>query len=163
MVRVLKRYWVAVVLVALLIITGLVMGCSGCGARAMNSVWVRWVKVDNPQADNVSYEELQSFLQVYEYDIVIGSPCGDCARDLHNTAEYQGISAAIVIAQVGDGGHYHAFNAFATDKGIVYIDTTMGVCVKAQKVDDLFTFRWEHDGHITEQRVGGEDKFNVYW
>jgi len=84
---------------------------------------------NNPDASNISWSELKDFLREDRTD---NNPyvenvymCGEFAEDLHNNAENSEISAAFVIIQFEDGSGPHALNAFvATDRGLVYIDTT---------------------------------------
>ena len=85
--------------------------------------------VNNPEAKNVSYKELRSFLYEDDTDknlyLVDEYMCGEFAEELHNNAEESGIKAAFVGIQFRDGSIGHAFNAFiTTDRGLVYIDVT---------------------------------------
>lgn len=85
--------------------------------------------VDNSDAVNVSWSQLQDFLKEDRTDnnpyIENVYMCGDFAETLHNNAENSGIRAAWVAIQFEDGSQPHAFNAFVTtDRGLVYIDTT---------------------------------------
>jgi hypothetical protein len=86
------------------------------------------VLIDNPDAKDVSYEELISFIVSDSTDEFIYEPryvCADFAEKLHNNAEAFGIRAAWVGIDFEDEPIGHAINAFrATDKGIVYIDCT---------------------------------------
>lgn len=84
---------------------------------------------NNPDASNISWSQLKDFLREDRTD---NNPyvenvymCGEFAEDLHNNAENSEIRAAFVIIQFEDGSITHALNAFvATDRGLVYIDTT---------------------------------------
>lgn len=156
-----KRYWAIIIIIALLCISIPVVVCGGYGTKIANYIWAQWVGVDNPEASVVGFGELQSFLAGYQVELANGGLCGAYARDLHNEAEAQGIKTAIVATKVGNG--YHAFNAFSTSEGIVYVDTSLGGCVIAEKVDGFYVFTLEHDGHITEQRLGDEKDFSIYW
>jgi membrane-associated HD superfamily phosphohydrolase len=85
--------------------------------------------VNNPEAKNVSYQELRNFLFEDDTDkipyIVDEYMCGEFAETLHNNAEESGIKAAFVGIQFKDGSIGHAFNGFiTTDRGLIYIDVT---------------------------------------
>lgn len=158
----LKRYrGILITLLALLCIGVPVLVCGGYGVKIANNLWAQWVEVDNPEASVVEFWELQAFLGEYQVEAPTDALCGTFARNLHNEAEAQGIRAAIVASKVGE--QYHAFNAFQTKEGIVYVDTSMGVCVIAQKVDAFYVFVLEHDGHIAKQSLGDENEFSIYW
>lgn len=84
--------------------------------------------IDNPEAKNVTYEELIDFIVTDRTDEKVYSPlyvCSDFAEKVHNNAEAQGIKAAWVSVEFEDDPIGHAINAFeTTDKGLVFIDCT---------------------------------------
>ena len=88
--------------------------------------------VNNPNAENPSWNELMAFIRA---DTTDSKPyietfywsylCADYARDVHNNAEAAGIRAAWVGIDFEEGGPGHAINAFlTTDKGLVFVDCT---------------------------------------
>ena len=84
--------------------------------------------VNNPDAQDPSWSELESFLKEDPSDlhfyITPSYTCGDFAEQLHNNAELAGIKAAFCVVEFYEGPA-HALNAFQTrDKGLVYIDVT---------------------------------------
>ena len=87
--------------------------------------------LENPQAQDPSWQELRDFLRHDQTDahpyIQRGHPdafvCADFAEMLHNNAEKAGIRAAYVSASFQDGPG-HALNAFSINGDIVYVDVT---------------------------------------
>jgi len=83
--------------------------------------------VSNPNAKDVSFAELRSFIledntdeDTYIEGVRI---CGDFAETLHNNAERAGIRAAFVGIDFVGEKIGHALNAFCTsDRGLVYVD-----------------------------------------
>ena len=85
--------------------------------------------VNNPDAKNVSFAELKSFIledDTNEHKYIEGiRNCVDFAETLHNNAEEAGIRAAFVGINFVDKRIGHAINAFqTTDIGLVYVDCT---------------------------------------
>lgn len=88
--------------------------------------------VNNPYAENPSYDELLAFIQtettnekLFIHTFFWGYICTDYAEDVHNNAEAAGIRAALVVIYFEEDEMGHALNAFETiDKGLVYIDCT---------------------------------------
>lgn len=84
--------------------------------------------IDNPNAKDVTYEELIDFIIDDRTDEKVYSSwyvCADFAEDVHNNAEAVGIKAAWVGVDFENDPIGHAVNAFdTTDKGIVFIDCT---------------------------------------
>ena len=85
--------------------------------------------VNNPDAKNVSFAELKSFIledDTNEHKYAQGTRnCVDFAETLHNTAEEAGIRAAFVGINFVGKKIGHAINAFqTTDMGLVYVDCT---------------------------------------
>jgi hypothetical protein len=85
--------------------------------------------VNNPDARDVSFAELKSFILSDDTDdglYVEGvRMCGDFAEELHNNAEKAGIQAAFVAIHFKNQSVGHALDAFnTTDLGLVYIDCT---------------------------------------
>ena len=84
--------------------------------------------VNNPDARDVSFAELKSFLledDTDEEDYVVGvRTCGNFAEKLHDNAEEAEIRAAFVALHFsGEPESPHALNAFqTTDRGLVYVD-----------------------------------------
>jgi len=84
--------------------------------------------VNNPDARDVSFAELKSFLledDTDEEDYVVGvRTCGNFAEKLHDNAEKAEIRAAFVALHFsGEPESPHALNAFqTTDRGLVYVD-----------------------------------------
>ncbi|MFC2051063.1 hypothetical protein ACFLTN_07835 [Chloroflexota bacterium] len=84
--------------------------------------------VNNPNARDVSFAELKSFLLQDDTDeeaYVEGvRTCGNFAEKLHNNAEEAEIRSAFVALNFsGDSESPHALNAFQTaDRGLVYVD-----------------------------------------
>lgn len=87
--------------------------------------------MNNPNANNVSWGQLESFLlsdptddgtySLYSYN------CVSFAEMLHNNAEAAGIKSAFVAINFKDEPIGHAVNAFVTtNKGLVYVDNTGG-------------------------------------
>jgi hypothetical protein len=85
--------------------------------------------VNNPDATDVSFAELKSFLLQDDTDdetYVEGvRTCGNFAEKLHNNAEEADIRAAFVAIHFSGGSESpHALNAFqTTDRGLVYVDS----------------------------------------
>jgi len=94
-------------------------------------------KIDNPDAVDVSFAQLKSFLD--NCQTIQGNPDRDCseyAEDLHNEAEAQGIRAAIVVIPMGKFPDisFHAINAFeTTDEGVIYIDAGLGYAYEPRR------------------------------
>jgi len=87
------------------------------------------VLVNNPNATDVTYDELISFVKLDKTDKILYVDevfvCADFAELLHNNAEAYGIRSAYVTVSFQNDKIGHAFNAFTTnDKGIIYIDST---------------------------------------
>ncbi len=84
--------------------------------------------IDNPEAKNVTYEELIDFILSDPTDEKMYTSwyvCSDFAEEVHNNAESFGIRAAWVGIDFEEDPIGHAINAFeTTDKGIVFIDCT---------------------------------------
>ncbi len=85
--------------------------------------------VDNPGAEDPTWEELVAFLLADGTDrreYVSGSfVCADFAEELHNNAEAAGLRAAYVAVAFHDESPGHALNAFCTvDRGLVFVDCT---------------------------------------
>jgi hypothetical protein len=84
--------------------------------------------VNNPDAKDVSFAELKTFLLQDDTDdetYVTGvRTCGNFAEKLHNNAEEAEIKAAFVaVGFTDDSETPHALNAFqTTDRGLVYVD-----------------------------------------
>jgi hypothetical protein len=84
--------------------------------------------VNNPDARDVSFAELKTFLLQDDTDdeaYVEGvRTCGNFAEKLHNNAEDAEIRSAFVALNfAGDPESPHALNAFqTTDRGLVYVD-----------------------------------------
>jgi hypothetical protein len=80
------------------------------------------VLIDNPSANNPTWEQLFSFLQDDQTDAHPYTStyiCADFAETLHNNAEEAGIRTAFVALLGSD----HSLNAFETiGKGLIYID-----------------------------------------
>lgn len=94
------------------------------------------ILLDNPEAQNVSLADINSFLFLTrpkrddmnkdtDYKFHHGESyytCGYYAEEVHNDAEALGIRASIAILKMQDGV-FHAVNAFeTTDKGLIYVD-----------------------------------------
>jgi hypothetical protein len=87
------------------------------------------ILIDNPEADNPTYEELLLFIGIDDTDqkdyIPLSYVCGDFAETLHNNAEEFGYKTAYVTVTFEEDVEMHALNAFETvDKGLVYVDCT---------------------------------------
>lgn len=85
--------------------------------------------VNNPDAKDVSFAELKSFIledDTNEHKYIVGvRNCVDFAEMLHNNAEEAGIRAAFVGINFAVKKIGHAINAFqTTDMGLVYVDCT---------------------------------------
>ena len=85
--------------------------------------------VNNPDAEDVSFAELKSFIledDTNEHKYIVGvRNCVDFAEMLHNNAEEAGIRAAFVGINFVGKKIGHAINAFQTaDMGLVYVDCT---------------------------------------
>ena len=85
--------------------------------------------VNNPDAKNVSFAELKSFIledNTNQLRYLDGMrKCTDFAEALHNNAEAAGIRAAYVAVSFEGGGNGHALSAFqTTDEGLLYVDCT---------------------------------------
>ena len=85
--------------------------------------------VNNPNAEDVSFAELKSFIledDTNKHKYIQGvRNCVDFAEMLHNNAEDVDIRAAFVGINFVGKEIGHAVNAFhTTDKGLVYIDCT---------------------------------------
>ena len=100
--------------------------------------------INNPQANDPTWQELKNFLEQDETDTYLYSTstfvCADFAEMLHNNAEAAGIRAAFVAIGFVNQDTGHALNAFNTsDVGLVYIDDTGGYshqpCSGDKKVD----------------------------
>jgi len=83
---------------------------------------------DNPQATNVSFNQLSAEMANYtkpNYE-TIRAPCLQYAIHLHNYAESHGIKCGIVIVKRGfQDVEYHAINYFQTVDGYErYVDIT---------------------------------------
>jgi len=83
--------------------------------------------VNNPQSENPSWPQLQSFVLADKTDANPYLPdsyvCGEFASDVHNHAEASGIRCALVAIELKDV--WHACDAFlTTDRGLVFIDCT---------------------------------------
>ncbi len=108
--------------------------------------------VNNPNAKDVSFDELKAFIlkdNTDEEKYIEGvRMCVDFAESLHNNAEQAGIKAAVVGIRFQGEEVGHAINAFVTtDKGLVYIDCT-GEGTEPVTVNewvDKPTYTVEHD------------------
>jgi hypothetical protein len=76
----------------------------------------------------ISFVELEAFLaadhteeRLYDYP---NYTCLDFAVDLHNRAEADGIKCGVVAVGFTGKEDGHAFDAFYTDRGVIYIDCT---------------------------------------
>jgi len=123
-------------------------------------------KIDNPEAINVSFEELMTLLneldaKEYEFADLPGN-CGYYAEAVHNEAEASGIRAAIVFTIVADS--CHIFNAFeTTDKGRIYADMTDGILAIAEKVDGQYRVVRHDENQTRTQELGPEKGFYIFW
>ena len=94
--------------------------------------------IDNPLAQNVTYEALKDFLYndttdentyysralITEDENDVDFICTDFAELLHNNAEASGIRAGLVYVELS-GYSDHTMNVFeTTDKGLTFIDST---------------------------------------
>lgn len=85
--------------------------------------------IDNPEAQNPTWEELISFLaedRTEQNDYIKNVyDCSQFSRDVHNNAEAAGIRSAEVQVRFKYETTGHALNAFlTTDYGLVYVDCT---------------------------------------
>jgi hypothetical protein len=93
--------------------------------------FVLLTKSFNVDSKNVSYTELQSFLDTnqvhnkkYQFPFYV---CQNYAVDLYNDSQRSGIRCLIILIDNGWQKPKHAFNAFVTiDKGIVFADCSLG-------------------------------------
>jgi hypothetical protein len=120
--------------------------------------------VNNPDARDVSFAELKSFIlqdSTDEGDYIEGERmCGEFAEMLHNNAEQKGIRAAFVGVDFEYETMGHALNGFqTTDRGFVFIDCT-GDKEKIKMTDEELAndklYPCQHD------RVGYIDKGREY-
>jgi len=119
--------------------------------------------VNNPDAKNVSYNELMAFLDTYIPPVTGAWSCGPVALDLHDKAEANGIKAAVVFAIVSPDAS-HAFNLFkTTDQGKLYIDASWGSILIAEKEDGNYRFIKREGTKITIQNLGPEKDFYIFW
>jgi archaellum component FlaC len=143
----------------------------GLGITLMVSRECRDVKlVDNPDAENPTWEELLAFLKedntedneyiAYEYD------CSEFSRDVHNNAEAAGIRAAEVQVRWSNDLYGHALNAFLTeDYGLVYIDCTGGPDTAARVVKGK-VYRGVEPYYITLKNIRNDlwwDSLQAYY
>jgi ssDNA-binding Zn-finger/Zn-ribbon topoisomerase 1 len=128
------------------------------------------VLVDNPEAQNPTWNQLVSFLSqdTTENHTYIKNvyDCSQFSRDVHNNAEAKGIRAAEV--QIAFQGELigHALNAFLTpDYGLVYIDCT-GAPDKIDRIETGKEERAVKVNLITETNVRNDywwDTLNSYY
>jgi hypothetical protein len=91
--------------------------------------------IENDNSANPSWKGLKSFLFLDKTDekpyIEGYFECASFAEEVHNNAEARGIKAAFVALFFSDEFTGHAIDAFqTTDKGLVYIDCSVGIdCV----------------------------------
>ena len=102
------------------------------------------IKVNNPGAVDVTYDELIIFLeqdQTDQNEWILGEyVCVHFATDLHNNAEAYGIRCAIVHSP----DYAHALNAFmTTDDGLVFVDNSVHTDLPFKRVrPDPKTFHY---------------------
>ena len=117
-----------------------------------NSIILR----NNPDAINVSWSQLKSFLKEDRTDNYLYMEnyytCGNFAETMHNNAENSGIKAALVGIQFEDDSTAHALNAFVTtNRGLVFIDSTG---------TELWADRPQHMDCIVTVKVGKYLRYN---
>jgi hypothetical protein len=96
---------------------------------------------ENISATDVTWKELKAFLFLDKTDelpyIDYVYECASFAEELHNNAEARGIRAAFVALFFTDEFTGHALTAFhTTDKGLVYIDCSVGTDAVAYIEED---------------------------
>ena len=118
--------------------------------------------VDNPLAQNPTWNELMAFLaedrtEQHEYILNVYD-CSQFSRDLHNRAEATGIRAAEVQLWFENQDAGHALNAFiTTDYGLVWVDCTQEPDTIARVVLDK-----EFRG-VDKYSVAGQNARNDAW
>jgi hypothetical protein len=118
--------------------------------------------IDNPAAQNPTWNELISFLtedrtEWHDYIIDVYD-CSQFSRDIHNNAEAAGIRAAEVQVDFKNAATGHALNAFiTTDFGLVYIDCTTPPDLVAR-----VKLAKEYRG-IETYSIPGKNVRNDYW
>jgi hypothetical protein len=118
--------------------------------------------VDNPAAQNPTWNELMAFLaedktEQHEY-IAKVYDCSQFSRDVHNNAEAAGIRAAEVQIWFQNENTGHALNAFiTTDYGLVYVD-----CTNAPDKIDRIKLDKEVRG-VDRYSISGQNVRNDFW
>jgi hypothetical protein len=118
---------------------------------------------NNPDARDVSFAELKSFIREDDTDeglYLLGErDCVDFAEQVHNNAEQAGIRSAYVSVQFAGEEVGHALNAFqTTDRGLVYIDCTgMTLDLKLKSVVEEDNNKLQNDAiaYVEEDRQYG--------
>jgi len=85
--------------------------------------------VQNPEAEDVAWAELEHFLAMDDTDKIPYNEstfvCTDFAETLHNNAENAGIRTGYVVLDLTQSEYGHAINVFnTTDEGLVFVDDT---------------------------------------
>jgi hypothetical protein len=118
--------------------------------------------IDNPEANNPTWNELISFLaadRTENNDYIIDVyDCSQFSRDLHNNAEAAGIRAAEVQVWFKNETVGHALNAFiTTDYGLVYVDCTGSPdCIARVKLNKDYRC-------VDKYTVAGKNARNDLW
>jgi hypothetical protein len=136
---------------------------AGLGITADISSECRDVElVDNPAAQNPTWNELISFLaedqtEKHEYILDVYD-CSQFSRDVHNNAEVAGIRAAEVQLWFRNKNAGHALNAFITnDYGLVWVDCT-------QEPDTIARVKLDKDYRAVDKySVSGQNARNDLW
>ena len=143
--------WLIILLIGVFLI-----GCGTPGLQKEN-------KIDNPNAQDVSFAELNDFLQEFQSNEcrqVTAKSCVTVAQLLHNTAESKNIRAAIVAVKQ----YNHLFNLFHTiDKGNIYVDATKGIVGIVYVENGEYLVKKHINGFSNIQRLGKEQDFLIFW
>jgi predicted RNase H-like nuclease (RuvC/YqgF family) len=125
------------------------------------------VLIDNPQAQNPTWNELIAFLaedKTEEHKYIVGDyDCSQFSRDVHNNAEVAGIRTAEVQVWFRNEDTGHALNAFiTTDYGLVYVDCTEAPDKIARvKLDK--EFRAVDKNSVVGQNVRNDSWWDALW
>lgn len=117
--------------------------------------------IDNPQAQNPTWQELMSFLAEDRTDkndyIEDVYDCSQFSRDVHNNAEAAGIRAAEVQVGFKYETTGHALNAFlTTDYGLIYVDCTEEPD-KIARIKTRKEYRAVKINRVTETNIRNDD------
>jgi hypothetical protein len=116
-------------------------------------------KIDNKLAIDVSYMELNIFLDRFQSTTCkekhTTNSCVYFAQLLHNEAERNGIRTAIAIVDSKN----HVFNLFVTELGNIYVDSTNGIVGIATNECGIYKVTKGTQSQI----LGEECEFHVFW